>query len=171
MRKKVLDNDEIEQHDEQARGFAFITEDDHHCARLAAGSRRRDAGGDKLDALGRQLKAARPLLVTRVTPGDWTPEGGRVYQLEPGILDHPLEWNELDREGYDPSGRTGLGPVYYRVIRIGEEWFYLSTAQVPRAAVLKGYGEAGVAQWEKDGKIVQIMTLLPPPTPSPPAAA
>ena len=44
MRKKVLDNDEIEQHDEQARGFAFITEDDHHCARLAAGSTRRDAG-------------------------------------------------------------------------------------------------------------------------------
>ena len=126
---------------------------------------------NKLDALGRQLKAARPLLVTRVTPGELAPEGGQLFQLDPWHLDHPLEWDELDREGYDPIGRTGLGPVYYRVIRIGEEWFYLSTAQVPRAAVLKGYGKAGVAQWEKDGKIVQIMTLLPPPTPSPPAAA
>ena len=28
---------------------------------------------NKLDALGRQLKAARPLLVTRVTPGELTP--------------------------------------------------------------------------------------------------
>jgi len=86
---------------------------------------------NKLDALGRQLKGARPLLVTRVTPGEWTPEG-RAYQLDPWHLDHPLEWDELDREGYDPTGGTGLGPVYYRVIRIGGEWFYLSTAQVPR---------------------------------------
>ena len=96
---------------------------------------------NKLDALGRQLKAARPLLVTRVTLDEWTPEGV-VYQLDPGILDHPLEWDELDSEGYDPTGRTPLGPVYYRVIRIGDEWFYLSTAQVPRAAVLKGQGKA-----------------------------
>jgi len=117
---------------------------------------------NKLDALGRQLKAARPLLVTRVTLDEWTPEGV-VYQLDPGILDHPLEWDELDSEGYDPTGRTPLGPVYYRVIRIGDEWFYLSTAQVPRAAVLKGFGKAGVDQWKKDGKIVQIMTPVPPP--------
>jgi hypothetical protein len=118
---------------------------------------------NKLDALGRQLKAARPLLVTRVTPGELMPDGGQLMQVEPGILDHPLEWDELDREGYDPTGGTGLGPVYYRVIRIGDEWFYLSTAQVPRAAVLKGFGKAGVDQWKKDGKVIQIMTLLPPP--------
>jgi hypothetical protein len=144
MRKLVLNDDEIEQCDEQT-------------------SRRRDAGGDELDALGRQLKAARPLLVSRVTPGELTPEGGQLMQVVPGILDHPLEWDELDCEGYDPIGRTGLGPVYYRVIRIGDKWFYLSTAQVPRAAVLMGWGKAGVAQWKKDGKIFQIMTLLPPP--------
>jgi hypothetical protein len=110
-----------------------------------------------------RLQAATPLLVTRVTLGERTPEGGLECELEPGILDHPLEWDELDREGYDPSSRTGLGPVYYRVIRIGDEWFYLSTAQVPCAAVLKGWGKAGAAQWKKDGEIVQIMTLLPPP--------
>jgi hypothetical protein len=118
----------------------------------------------ELDELGLRLQAARPLLVTRVTPGEWAPDGDRHYQLEPGILDHPLEWDELDDEGYDPAGRTGLGPVYYRVVRIGDEWFYLSTVQVgPHASILKGWGKAGVAQWRKDGKIVQIMTLLPPP--------
>jgi hypothetical protein len=118
-----------------------------------------------LDELGLRLQAARPLLVTRVHSR--RADAGRRHGvfLEPGILDHPLEWDELYREGYDPCGRTGLGPVYYRIIRIGDEWFYLSTAQVPRAAVLKGQGKAGVAQWKKDGKIVQIMTLLPPPTP------
>ena len=74
------------------------------------------------------MKAARPLLVTCVTLGEWTPEGGRVYQLDPGILDNPLEWDELDREGYDRAG--GLGR--YRVIRM------MPTAdEIERAATAK----------------------------------
>ena len=53
----------------------------------------------ELDELGLRLQAARPLLVTRVTRGELMPDGGMEFFLEPGILDHPLEWDELDREG------------------------------------------------------------------------
>jgi hypothetical protein len=45
----------------------------------------------ELDELGLRLQAARPLLVTRVTLGEPTPDGNQPYQLEPGILDRPLE--------------------------------------------------------------------------------
>jgi len=58
----------------------------------------------ELDELGLRLQAARPLLVTRVTPGELMPDGGQAFQLEPGILDHPLEWtNSTARVNTPPA--------------------------------------------------------------------
>ena len=108
----------------------------------------RAAGGDDLDALGRKLRSARPRLIARhIGVGSATHE----HEIEPFIAKTPFTWDEVEREGYDRIRRS-----YYRVVRMGGELFYVSTMQVPRDAVDRGWGKAGLAHCRNSRAIVQI---------------
>jgi hypothetical protein len=67
------------------------------------------------------------------------------FRVNPYISDVDLGWDECLREGFDPDGRTGLGPVYRRVVMRAGEVFYLSTYKATREQVMKGWGSAGLA--------------------------
>jgi hypothetical protein len=116
----------------------------------------RAAGGDDLDALGRKLRAARPRLIARHIVVDAA--AGVVEMEPPFIAKTPLTWDEVKLEGYDRIRRS-----YYRVVRMGCEWFYVSATQIPRYAVERGWGKAGLAHCLNSRAIIQIVTPLPPP--------
>jgi len=92
----------------------------------------------------RRLQSAKPRLLTVVEPGEATSDGGQEMFVTPYISDVDLGWDELIDEGFNPEGKTGLGPVYWRVVERAGERFYLSTFMAPRAQVLKGWGNAGL---------------------------
>jgi hypothetical protein len=87
-----------------------------------------------------ELRSAKPRLLALC----FTQDNTRI-EVNPYISDVDLGWDECLREGFDPDGRTGLGPVYWRVVmRAGEE-FYLSTFMASRDQVMNGWGSAGLA--------------------------
>jgi hypothetical protein len=86
------------------------------------------------------LRSAKPRLLCCVE-GSISGE----QRVIPYIRDVDLGWDELISEGFDPSGSSGVGPVYYRVVRRGDEKFYLSTFMAFRDNVLKAWGPAGLS--------------------------
>jgi hypothetical protein len=129
----------------------LIDADKANCNKVAEW---RSDGGDDLDALGRKLRSARPRSIARHIHVDTAT--GMVEMAPPSIAKTPLTWEEVEREGYDRIRRS-----YYRVVRMGGEWFYVSTMQIPGDAVERGWGKAGVAHCRNSRAIVQIVTPLP----------
>jgi hypothetical protein len=86
------------------------------------------------------LRSAQPRLMCRVEP-----EGGRRFKLTPYISEGEGEngSEELISEGYDPD-HSPLGPVYWRVIKRGEEEFYCSTFIATRHQVKSAWGTMGL---------------------------
>jgi hypothetical protein len=110
----------------------------------------------------RRLQSAKPRLLTVVEKGDATKDGGQQMLLSPYISDVHLGWDELINEGFDPDGKTGLGPVYWRVVERANERFYLSTHFADRRAVLKVWGQAGLVHCDHDGiAVARVETRLP----------
>ena len=91
---------------------------------------------------GNELRSAKPRLLLDCIQ-DKNVRGR--FHVNPYVSDVDLGWDECLREGFDPDGRTGLGPVYWRVVmRAGEE-FYLSTYTATREHVMERWGSAGLA--------------------------
>ena len=95
-----------------------------------------------------KLKDAKPRLIYRVENAELVEHSLRfdctLYILSDVDLDNP-DNTELISEGFDESGRTGLGAIYYcHIARAGEQ-FVLGTFMAPRALVLKAWGVAGAA--------------------------
>jgi hypothetical protein len=92
------------------------------------------------------LRAAKPRLICYVENEGPGIEGeGLRFGLTPYISDVDLGWDELLDEGFDPSGMSGLGPVYFRIVARGDERFYVSTFMASRSMVLKAWGTDGLA--------------------------
>jgi hypothetical protein len=90
--------------------------------------------------LAEHLRSAQPRLICRVDA-----QGSLGAKLTPYIRTVEPSWQEIIEEGYDPD-HSPLGcPVYYRVVKRGHERFYCTTFLAPRAAVLKGWGDDGLA--------------------------
>jgi hypothetical protein len=72
------------------------------------------------------------------------------------------EWDDVISEGYDPIN-SQLGPVYWRIVKRGDEQFYLSTFQAPRDSVIIGWGTRGLAYCDPvtGMAIARIETHLP----------
>jgi len=85
------------------------------------------------------LKSAQPRLLSRVEP-----IGATSYNVTPYISEAEVGWDELLDEGYDPN-HSPLGPVYWRIIRRGDQKFYCSTARLTRDQVIKTWGVEGAA--------------------------
>ena len=88
-----------------------------------------------------ELRSAKPRLIVCVENG----EDELTKYLSPYISDVDLGWDECLDEGFDPEGKTGLGPVYWRIVARAGEQFYLSTFMATRAHVTKAWGPAGLA--------------------------
>jgi hypothetical protein len=87
-----------------------------------------------------QLRSAQPCLIQRCRV-DFQSKRAQanlhIYEVEHG-------WDEVIDEGYDrdyiPLGR----PVYWRIVKRGDEHFYLSTFLMTRDEVKKLWGRKGV---------------------------
>lgn len=94
----------------------------------------------------RKLKSAKPYLIYRVENAELT-ERGLEFKCALDIL-CGVERDiaaELISEGFDKSGKTGLGAVYYcHIARAGEQ-FVMGTFMAPRALVQKAWGDTGAA--------------------------
>jgi hypothetical protein len=87
------------------------------------------------------LRSAQPRLICRVD----TEEEGRRCKLTPFISEAECGWDEIISEGYDPD-QSPLGcPVYWRIVKRGDEQFYSSTFLAMRAQVIKGWGTKALA--------------------------
>jgi hypothetical protein len=88
------------------------------------------------------LRSAQTRLICRVDPG---PDSDSASKLTPYISDVELGWDEVLDEGYDPH-HSPLGcPVYWRVVKRGDEKLYCSTFLATRAQVMKSWGTPGPA--------------------------
>jgi hypothetical protein len=88
------------------------------------------------------LRSAQTRLICRVDPD---PVGDSASKLTPYISDVELGWDEVLDEGYDPH-HSPLGcPVYWRVIKRGDERLYCSTFLATRAQAIKTWGKPGLA--------------------------
>jgi hypothetical protein len=92
-------------------------------------------------ASAENLRSAQPRLICRVD----TEEEGRRCKLTPFISEVERGWDEIISEGYDPD-HSPLGcPVYWRIVKRGDEQFYCSTFLAMRAQVIKGWGTKALA--------------------------
>jgi len=85
------------------------------------------------------LRSARPRLLIRSEISD---EG---MKLSPYVSDDYVGWDEILDEGYDPDGSPLGCPVYWRVVRRGDQRFYLSTHPVSRDQIVKIWGSEGLS--------------------------
>ncbi len=93
------------------------------------------------------LRSAKPHLICRVEHGHLRSDPARRALLcQPYIIssDSAPDWGELLDEGFDPSGKTGLGPVYYCLVDRADELFSLNTFMVGRDRVRKLWGSDGL---------------------------
>jgi hypothetical protein len=71
-------------------------------------------------------------------------EVGRI-KLTPYISKVERGWGEVISEGYDPD-HSPLGcPVYWRIVKRGDEQVYCSTFSATRDQIMKGWGTKGLA--------------------------
>jgi hypothetical protein len=89
------------------------------------------------------LRSAQTRLISRVDPD---PNGGDLRcKVRPYISDVELGWDEVLDEGYD-AHHSSLGcPVYWRVIKRGDEQLYCSTFLATHAQIIKGWGTQGLS--------------------------
>jgi hypothetical protein len=86
-------------------------------------------------ASAENLRSAQPRLICRAETKD-----GRLFEMTPYISEVECGWDEVIREGYDPD-HSPLGcPVYWRVVKRGDEHLYCSTFLAMRDAVIKAWG-------------------------------
>jgi hypothetical protein len=86
------------------------------------------------------LRLAQAHLVCRMDP-----DGDRSFRVKPYIKYINVGLDEVLQEGYDPH-HSPLGcPVYWRVIKRGDEQFYCSTFLATRSQVMKTWGVQGLA--------------------------
>jgi len=90
-------------------------------------------------ALAEILRTAQPRLICRVDPED-----DQRFRLTPFISDVERGWDEIIDEGFDPD-HSPLGPVYWRIIKRGDERFYCSTYLATRDEIVRGWGTRGLA--------------------------
>jgi hypothetical protein len=87
------------------------------------------------------LRSAQTRLICRVDPD---PNGELGAKLTPYVSNVELGWDDVLDEGYDPH-HSPLGPVYWRVVKRGDEQLYCSTYLVTRAQVIELWGTPGLA--------------------------
>ncbi len=94
----------------------------------------------------RKLKTAKPYLIFRVENSERTKRGIELkcaLDIICGVERDVAA--EMISEGFDKSGGSGLGPVYYCHIDRAGEQFVTGTFMAPRALVQKVWGDAGAA--------------------------
>jgi hypothetical protein len=143
------------------RRSVFLTNEDMETAhqmahrRLAAASV--ESAGDRLDELGKLLRAAHPHLIVRAkNTGDLRCENTPyIREVDPG-------WDELIDEGYDANG-SPLGPVYWRVIRRAEEKLYCSSFLATPEEIIRCWGPKGLAYCNSTTgvAVARVETVLP----------
>jgi hypothetical protein len=85
------------------------------------------------------LRSAQPHLIIHVDP-----LGGPRFELAPHIGQSEYDREEIIDEGYDPE-HSPLGcPVYWRIVKRGEEKLYCSTFPATRDQVKRTWGTAGL---------------------------
>jgi hypothetical protein len=82
------------------------------------------------------LRSAQSLLIIRVDSDHLH------YKLMPYISTVERGWDEVIDEGYDPDHSP---PVYWRVVKRGDDQFYCSTFLATRDEVIKCWGTGGLA--------------------------
>lgn len=93
-----------------------------------------------LQSSAEYLRSAQPRLVCRIDP-----KADLGVKLTPYISELERIWEEVMDEGYDPD-HSPLGcPVYWRIVKQGDEQFYCSAFLATRAQVIKGWGRKGLA--------------------------
>jgi hypothetical protein len=90
------------------------------------------------------LRSALPRLITRVDP-----RGGSRFNVTPYISQDERVHEEVISEGYDPDKSPLGSPVYWRIVRRGNEQFYLSTFLATREHILKAWGRRGLAYCDR----------------------
>jgi hypothetical protein len=105
------------------------------------------------------LRSARPRLILRSETED-----GRCFKLTPYISEVERSCDEVTSEGFDPE-HSPLGPVYWRIIKRGDERFYCSTFLVTRGQIINAWGTKGLAYRNPDtGRAVaQIESMVRAP--------
>jgi hypothetical protein len=91
------------------------------------------------DELAEYLRSAMPRLICRADVN------GANVKIIAFISQADDDWDEILSEGYD-SEYSPLGcPVYWRIVKRGNEQFYCSTFQLPPHQIVKAWGEKGLA--------------------------
>jgi hypothetical protein len=110
------------------------------------------------DGLGEYLKAAQPRLIVRVEVAT-----GTTFKRTPHIREVEDHQDEVLEEGYDPY-HSPLGcPVYWRVVKRGDQQFYCSTFEASRDQIKKVWGSLGLVYCDHiTGRaVVQLETVFP----------
>ena len=89
-----------------------------------------------LDTFKDYLRSAQPRLIITCE------NKGRSSSLTPHIGEVDRGWDEVISEGYDPD-HSPLGPVYWRIVKRGDERFYCSTFPVRRDGYYQCLGGEG----------------------------
>jgi hypothetical protein len=97
--------------------------------------------GTSNESLAVLLKAAQPRLIVRVVPD---PCNKSKLEITPYIREVDAVSEVVIREGYDPD-HSPLGPVYWRIVKRGDQRLYLSTYRVMRDEIIKGWGTPRLA--------------------------
>ncbi len=102
------------------------------------------------------LRSAHPRLIARAKLS-----GPMSCNLSCEISDVDPSWDEVIDEGYDPNV-SPMAPVYWRIVRRGDAEFYLSTFQITRDEVIRGWGQEGISYCDPitGTAVVQIETHL-----------
>ena len=111
-----------------------------------------------IDISADALRAARPRLIGRVTT-----DGVRTFCIEPRIDEDDSSFDEVFDEGFDPDGSPLARPVYWRIVRRGNQKFYLSTAMATRDEATRVWGEKALSHCDPVAGIavIQFETMLP----------
>lgn len=91
-----------------------------------------------LDTFKDYLRSAQPRLIITCE------NKGRSSSLTPHIGEVDRGWDEVISEGYDPD-HSPLGPVYWRIVKRGDERFYCSTFPVRRDGIISVWGVKGLS--------------------------
>jgi hypothetical protein len=86
------------------------------------------------------LKSAKPQLIVRAERTSVTREGLEHHVT---VVEKDLGWDEILDEGYSDIGP--LGPVYWRIVKRGDEHLYLSTFLATRDHILRIWGPGALA--------------------------
>jgi hypothetical protein len=109
------------------------------------------------------LRSAEPRLICRVER-----PGGLHQKLTPHITEVYRGWDHLIDEGYDPNSSPLCRPVYWRIVKRGDNRFYFSTFLMTRDEIVKGWGTEALTFCDPvtGMAVARIETLLtrPPKT-------